>query len=119
MRQFIAVSSALAASVVLSVPAAAHHSMAMFDNSKEVLIEGTVSRLDWMNPHVYLFVEAKGPEGQTAIIQGEGLAITQAVVDGLRRDALQPGMHVIVRANPNRGGWGKQVRVLDVTTEDG
>src|SRR5690606_14966046 len=40
-------------------------------------------------------------------------------VDGLRREALQPGTPVVVRVNPNRGGWGKQVRILDVTTEDG
>jgi hypothetical protein len=32
---------------------------------------------------------------------------------------LKPGTPVVVRANPNRGGWGKQVRILDVTTEDG
>jgi hypothetical protein len=93
--------------------------MSMFDMSKEILIEGTVARFDWMNPHMYLYIEAKGPDGQTAVIQGEGLAITQALVDGLNRESLKPGMPVVVRANPNRSGWGKQVRVLDVTTEDG
>jgi hypothetical protein len=52
-------------------------------------------------------------------IEGEGLGITQALVDGLDRDALKPGTHVVMRANPNRGGWGKQVRIQDVTTQDG
>jgi hypothetical protein len=119
MRFFTVPSYVLAATALLSAPASAHHSMAMFDNSQEVIIEGTVSRFDWMNPHTYLFFEAEGPNGQKAVIQGEGLAITQALVDGLRKDALKPGMRVVVRANPNRGGWGKQVRILDVTTEDG
>src|SRR5688572_15246701 len=91
----------------------------MFDTSKEVLIEGKVARFDWVNPHMYLIVETKGPDGQPALVEGEGLGITQALVDGLDREALLPGTPVVMRANPNRGGWGKQVRILDVTTEDG
>ncbi|HUQ52877.1 MAG TPA: DUF6152 family protein [Gammaproteobacteria bacterium] len=108
--------AALAAS---SAPAFAHHSVSMFDTSQEILIEGTVARFDWVNPHMYLVVETKGPDGKPALVEGEGLGITQALVDGLDRDALKPGTRVVVRANPNRGGWGKQVRIQDVTTEDG
>jgi hypothetical protein len=110
---------ALAAIAPFGAPAFAHHSQAMFDTSKEVLIEGKVARFDWVNPHMYLIVETKGPDGQPALVEGEGLGITQALVDGLNRDALKPGTAVVMRANPNRGGWGKQVRILDVTTEDG
>ena len=109
----------LAAAVPFCTPAFAHHSQAMFDNSQEILIEGTVARFDWVNPHMYLIVETTGPDGEPALVEGEGLAITQALVDGLRREALEPGTPVVMRANPNRGGWGKQVRILDVTTEDG
>jgi hypothetical protein len=91
----------------------------MFDTSQEILIEGIVSRFDWVNPHMYLIVETTGPDGEAALVEGEGLAITQALVDGLSREALQPGTPVVVRANPNQGGWGRQIRILDVTTEDG
>jgi hypothetical protein len=91
----------------------------MFDQSQEILIEGTVARFDWVNPHMYLIVDTVGPDGEPALVEGEGLGITQALVDGLRREALEPGTPVVMRANPNRGGWGKQVRILDVTTEDG
>jgi hypothetical protein len=100
-------------------PAFAHHSMAFFDQSQEILVEGTVARFDWVNPHMYLYIETESPDGETVVIQGEGLGITQALVDGLDRDALKAGMPIVVRANPNRGGFGKQIRVLDVTTEDG
>jgi len=109
----------LAATLPFSAPVLGHHSQAMFDTSQEILIEGTVHRFDWKNPHMYLLVETIGPDGKPAIVEGEGLAITQALVDGLRREALEPGTPVVMRANPNRGGWGKQVRILDVTTEDG
>jgi hypothetical protein len=111
--------SVLAATLPFGAPAFAHHSQAMFDTSQEMLLEGTVARFDWVNPHMYLIIETTGPDGEPALVEGEGLAITQALVDGLRREALQPGTPVIMRANPNRGGWGRQVRILDVTTEDG
>ena len=50
-----------------------------------------------------------------SVVEGEGVGITQALVDGLDRNALTPGTPVVMRANPNRGGWGKQVRIMDVT----
>src|SRR5512139_3830865 len=109
----------LAAVALLCAPASAHHSQSMFDTSKEIIIEGKVARFDWVNPHMYLVVETIGPDGKPALVEGEGVGITQALVDGLNRDALKPGTPVVMRANPNRGGWGKQVRIMDVTTEDG
>jgi hypothetical protein len=110
---------ALTATGMCGAPAFAHHSMAFFDQSQEILVEGTVARFDWVNPHMYLYIETESPNSETVMIQGEGLGITQALVDGLDRDALKAGMPIVVRANPNRGGFGKQIRVLDVTTEDG
>src|SRR6187200_3601785 len=119
MRRLPTALYAFAAALPFAAPAFAHHSVAMFDATKEILIEGTVSRFDWVNPHMYLVVETIGPDGKPALVEGEGLGITQALVDGLDRDALKPGTPVVMRANPNRGGWGKQVRILDVTTQDG
>jgi hypothetical protein len=72
-----------------------------------------------VNPHMYLVVETIGPDGKPALVEGEGVGITQALVDGLEREALAVGTPVVMRANPNRGGWGKQVRIMDVTTQDG
>jgi hypothetical protein len=91
----------------------------MFDTSKEVLIKGKVVRFDWKNPHMYLIVETVGEDGKKQLIQGEGLAITQALVDGLHQKDLPVGAPVVMRANPNRSGPGKTVRLLDVTTQDG
>jgi hypothetical protein len=119
MKRLPAATPLFAAIAALSAPASAHHSISMFDTTQEILIEGKVARFDWVNPHMYLIVETTGPDGKPALIEGEGLGITQALVDGLDRDALKPGTPVVVRANPNRGGWGKQVRIQDVTTQDG
>jgi hypothetical protein len=119
MNRLTAVGSSVFATVLVGASAYAHHSQSMFDTSQEILLEGKVARFDWVNPHMYLTIETTGPDGKPALIEGEGVAITQALVDGLDRDALPPGTPIVMRANPNRGGWGKQVRILDVTTQDG
>ncbi len=121
MKRLTAATSILTATAtaLLGAPASAHHSQSMFDTTKEIVIEGTVARFDWVNPHMYLVVATKGPDGQPVLVEGEGVGITQALVDGLDRNALKPGTPVVMRANPNRGGWGKQVRIMDVTTQDG
>jgi hypothetical protein len=118
MKRLTAAAPLLAAAL-LCAPAYAHHSQAMFDTSKELVLKGTVARFDWVNPHMYLVIATTDPDGKPVQIEGEGLGITQALVDGLKRDALKPGTPIVMRANPNRGGFGKQVRILDVTTEDG
>jgi hypothetical protein len=120
MRGLFGVLLAVAATSLLAGPASAHHSQAMFDTTREVLFEGTVVRFDWVNPHMYLIIETRGSDGKPLRVEGEGLATTQARADGLKREALRPGMRVIMRANPNRDNVpGKQVRILDVTTQDG
>jgi len=119
MRRLSAAIAGLAATAFFVAPVLAHHSMSMFDTSKEVLIKGKVVRFDWKNPHMYLIVETVGEDGKKQLIQGEGLAITQALVDGLHQKDLPVGAQVVVRANPNRSGPGKTVRLLDVTTQDG
>ena len=119
MRRLSAALAGLVATAFFVVPVLAHHSMSMFDTSKEVLIRGKVVRFDWKNPHMYLIVETVGEDGKKQLIQGEGLAITQALVDGLHQKDLPVGAQVVVRANPNRNGPLKTVRLLDVTTQDG
>jgi Family of unknown function (DUF6152) len=119
MRRLSAAIAGFAATAFFVAPVLAHHSMSMFDTSKEVLIKGKVVRFDWKNPHMYLIVETVGEDGKKLLIQGEGLGITQALVDGLHQKDLPVGAQVVVRANPNRNGPDKTVRLLDVTTPDG
>ncbi len=109
--QFAAIAIALCVA-----PALAHHSQAAFDTTRELTIEGTIHRLDWKNPHIYLIVETKDNAGVTRLQQVEGLAVTQSLVAGLDRSALKPGTHVLVRINPNRNEAGRTVRGLDVVT---
>src|SRR5262247_701460 len=75
MRRLPTALYALAAITPFAAPAFAHHSIAMFDQSKEILIEGTVARFDWVNPHMYLVVETKGPDGKPALVEAKVSAL--------------------------------------------
>ena len=47
--------------IVMAGPASAHHNMsALFDFNDRVTLTGTVTKLEWLNPHIYVFVDAKG-----------------------------------------------------------
>jgi len=97
----------------------AHHSRAAFDMSKEAMIEGTVAKLDWMNPHIYFTVETRDARGEPRLQEIEATSVSEAAALGLRKEAIAPGTHVLVRVNPNRQGAGARASGLDVRTSDG
>ena len=53
MKRLTAATPILIATAFASAPASAHHSQSMFDTTKEIVIEGTVARFDWVNPHMF------------------------------------------------------------------
>ena len=117
--QLLTVTAAAIATVLLSPPAFAHHSQSMFDTSKELVIKGKVARFDWVNPHMYLVVETKGPDGKPALVEGEGLGITQALVDGLRArgpQARHSGRHARQSQSRRLGQAGPHPRRHDART---
>ena len=56
-----AIFSAAAVLTVFAATASAHHSFAMFDQTKEVTLDGTLKELQWTNPHIWVQVIAKDP----------------------------------------------------------
>ena len=93
----IALVSACSALAVL--PATAHHSSAMFDMSKEIVVEGTVTEFSWKNPHSYITVKtANGPQ---VLELGPPSTLNPL---GLRRDAIHVGDKIKIRAAPPRRG---------------
>jgi uncharacterized protein DUF6152 len=98
--------------------ASAHHSAAAFDTAKEVVIEGTVTELEWQNPHIYLTLKTTAADGRTLLQRVEVGPLSSVQTFGLKREAVAPGSRIAVRANPNRRP-GQTVRGLDVTTSDG
>ena len=93
----------LAVVVASGIQATAHHSNpAFFDMSKAITLEGTVVRVEWINPHVLLFLQAKNEKGdlETWILQGASLNNANRQV-GLK-ERLQPGISIAARVWPPR-----------------
>jgi len=109
---------ALAVSV-LAPTAAAHHSRAAYDMTQEIVVEGTVAALAWKNPHIFMTVETKSPDGESYRVEIEVTSVSEAPVLGLTKEAIAPGARVAVRAHPGRGGPRARAVGLVVTTGDG
>lgn len=60
-----ALSAAALATLLLTSSGSAHHSYAMFDGSQVKTITGTVARIEWVNPHVFLWVYVRNPDSET------------------------------------------------------
>lgn len=90
------------AGVWSAAPVLAHHSPIIFDANTIVVIEGEITRFDWMNPHTYIFVKATNAAGENQEWQFESDATPILSRNGWSPSSLVPGERVLVRANPDR-----------------
>ena len=87
------------------VPVFAHHSVtAEFDPKKSFTITGTLKRLDWTNPHIYVWVETKDQNGQTLTYGIEAVPPGMLHRAGITRDMFKVGETVTVIAAPAKDG---------------
>ena len=72
--------------------ALAHHSPSAYDMTGDlVTVEGTLTNIDWANPHIYLTLETAGPNGQRVLQPVEAVSVSLAQATGLTRDVLTLG----------------------------
>ena len=100
MNRAIALAGAVA---LLAVPAAAHHSFAMFDQKKVMTLEGTVHEFQWTNPHAFIELDVQGG-GKTIRWSIELNSPNNLKRQGWNRTALKAGDKVTLRMNPLRDG---------------
>jgi hypothetical protein len=112
-------SLAIATTVLAASVALAHHSPSAYDMRGQVVVEGTLTKVDWANPHIYLTIETAGADGQRITHQVESVSIAVAHATGFTRDVLTLGTNVVVNGHPNRRGAGYTVLGEDITTSDG
>ncbi len=101
----IVISFCLIAGVTISVHG--HHSMAGFDGTKQVSIEGTVTQVNWTNPHSLFYVEGKIAGAVDAPSKKwvfEGPAPTSLLKQGWMKESLNVGDKVTAIGNPSKGG---------------
>ncbi len=99
--------------------ALAHHGNIIFDLERVVTMQGTVSRYEWRNPHVYIFVETPGDDGELAEWQLEGDPIPIMSRSGWSPTSLNPGDAVTVRMNPDRNPERNHALLISLTKPDG
>ena len=90
----------LAASVLswAAAPAVAHHSFAAeFDSSKPVTLTGTITKVEFQNPHIYFYLDVKGTDGTSVNYAVEGGTPNQLRRQGWGRDSLKVGETVTVQ----------------------
>ena len=89
---------ALAATVV------AHHGGAAFDQTKSVTFEGTVTEMQFANPHVLVFWDVKGGEQSGEKWSGWLTAPNKLARAGWTKKTLEPGDHIVVSGTPHKDG---------------
>lgn len=102
----------------IGMTAAAHHSAAMFDQTKTVELTGTVRLFQWSNPHCYIQLlvrDAQGREQEWSLEMGAPMYLYNR---GWRPSTVKPGDRLKVKLSPLRKG-GAGGLLLDVHTEDG
>ena len=101
MRNILASALLLAA-----VPVLAHHSFAAeFDATKTVTLRGVVSKVDWINPHIFIYVDVKDDAGKTTTWALQSLPPLFFRGSGLTKDVLLSNkQEVTFTANPAKDG---------------
>ena len=85
------------------VPVLAHHSVAtMFDRNRPVTITGVVTKVDWLNPHIWVYVDETDDQGQVTHWELEGAQPNGLSRRGWRRNSLRPGDRVVIDADMSR-----------------
>jgi hypothetical protein len=110
----IAAVCVLAAGIRLS----AHHSFAAeFDESKPVKVTGTITKVEWQNPHIWFYVDVKNADGTVTNWAFSGGAPGQLMRRGITKEALKPGLEVIVEGfrakDASNNGFGQKVTYPD------
>jgi hypothetical protein len=84
--------------------ASAHHSGAMFDSSKSVVLNGTITEFNWANPHSSIKIDVAGADGKHEVWAIEMNAPQNLAREGWKRTTIKNGDKVAITVRPLRDG---------------
>lgn len=88
------------AALLLQIPVAAHHSFAaQFDGDKPVVLKGAITKVDWRNPHIWVYLDVREADGTVTKWECEGGAPNALTRQGWSREHLKLGEELTVE------GW--------------
>lgn len=109
----------LLAALLTSVPAAAHHGRgSTYDMNKRITLKGVVSRVDWRNPHVVIYMDVKDDGGKGVTWGFENAGVSQLAQAGYHRNTLKLGQAITAIVNPAANGAPTAI-VVKVILADG
>jgi hypothetical protein len=97
MKSPWALALVVAGSVLAIAPLSAHHSFsAEFDVNKPVTLRGTLTKMEWINPHGWIYIDVKGPDGKVVNWAIESGAPNALLRRGLRQTDFPVGIEIVV-----------------------
>ena len=120
MGQRISAALSLIGVLLASASALAHHSFqAEFDISKPMTVKGTVTKVEWVNPHVYLHVDVKDDKGGVANWAFETLGPGRMRAEGMSKQTFGVGKVITLKGYAARDGSKNLGFLRQVTFDDG
>jgi hypothetical protein len=115
----VAVAGLALSLVVTAVSLSAHHAFAAeFDASKPLTLKGTVTKMEWTNPHVWVHMDVKAPDGKVENWAFEAGTPNVLFRRGFTRKSLMPGTVVVIDGYQAKDGTHR-ANGRDITFEDG
>ncbi|MGI9261206.1 MAG: DUF6152 family protein [Woeseiaceae bacterium] len=105
--------------ILISLPLTAHHSSSPFEDESTIRLQGTVTRVKWANPHVYIEAQTSDEDGETDVWLIEGLPPAGLRESGWSRDSLTVGESIVFAGYPARNATHRRMLGDSIIKADG